>query len=108
MAAYYGSDSVLTHATSLCPYGQQDDPDSQAQSSTIYNLPTDSEEEAEVDELESDTDSEQGAGASSAQKKAGKRLGERVPGTTLLPISKVENIVQADGMFASLRRNGYC
>lgn len=102
MAAYYASDSVLTHATSLYPYGQLDDPDSQAQTSTIYNLPTDSEGEAEVDELESDTGSEQGAGASAAQKKAGKRMGERVPGTTLLPISKIENIVQADGVFPPL------
>ncbi|KAG6376980.1 hypothetical protein JVT61DRAFT_1021 [Boletus reticuloceps] len=102
MAAYFASDSVLTHATSLYPYGQHDDPDNQAQSSTVYNLPTDSEGEAEVDELESDTGSEQGAGASAAQKKAGKRMGERVPGTTLLPISRVENIVQADGITTNL------
>ncbi|KAG8214490.1 hypothetical protein J3R82DRAFT_9545 [Butyriboletus roseoflavus] len=102
MAAYYASDSVLTHATSLYPYGQHDDPDSQAQGSSIYNLPTDSEGEAEVDELESDTESEQGAGTSATQKKAGKRMGERVPGTTLLPISRVENIVQADGITTNL------
>lgn len=101
MAAYYASDAVLTHVTSLHPYGQHDDPDSQPQSSTIYNLPTDSEGEAEVDELESDTDSEQGASGSANEKKAGKRMGERVPGTTLLPISRVENIVQADGVFPS-------
>jgi hypothetical protein len=99
MAAFYASDSVLTHATSLYPYDQHDDPDSQAQSSTIYNLPTDSEGEAEVDELESDTESEQEGGASPTQKNGGKRMGERVPGATLFPISRVENIVQADGMF---------
>jgi len=56
----------------------------------------------EVDELESDTESDQGAGASPSQKKAGKRMGERVPGTTLLPISRVENIVQADGITTNL------
>lgn len=107
MAAYYASDAVLTHATSLHPYDQHDDPD-QPQSSTIYNLPTDSEGEAEVDELESDTESEQGASGSATQKKAGKRMGERVPGTTLLPVSKVENIVQADGVFPSPFGNGWC
>jgi len=108
MAAYYANDSVLTHATSLYPYGQHDEPDSQAQSSTIYNLPTDSEGEAEVDELESDTDSEQGTSASATQKKEGKRTGERVLGTTLLPISRVENIVQADGTSRLPLRNRCC
>lgn len=108
MAAYYANDSVLTHATSLYPYGQHDEPDSQAQSSTIYNLPTDSEGEAEVDELESDSESEQGTSASATQKKEGKRMGERVLGTTLLPISRVENIIQADGMSRLPLRNGCC
>ncbi|KAF8555240.1 hypothetical protein OG21DRAFT_1393115, partial [Imleria badia] len=40
--------------------------------------------------------------ASAAEKKAGKRMGERVPGATLLPISRVENIVQADGITTNL------
>ncbi|KIK99640.1 hypothetical protein PAXRUDRAFT_30397 [Paxillus rubicundulus Ve08.2h10] len=81
-----------------------DDPSSQFQGSSIYNLPTDSEGEAEVDELESDTEDEPGASASAtaSQKKAGKRVGERVPGSTLLPISRVENIIQADGITSNL------
>ena len=108
MAAYYADDSVLTHVTSLHPYGQHDDSDRQPQSSTIYNLPTDSEGEAEVDELESDTGSEQGASETASQNRAGKRMGERVPGRTLLPISRVENIVQADGVFLSPVENGWC
>ncbi|KAF9242602.1 hypothetical protein BU15DRAFT_60322 [Melanogaster broomeanus] len=93
----------LPITTSLQPYGHQDDPNIQPQSSSIYNLPTDSEGEAEVDELESDTEDEHGASASAAaQKKAGKRAGERAPGTTLFPISKVESIVQADGITSNL------
>ncbi|KAF9220944.1 hypothetical protein BS17DRAFT_292248 [Gyrodon lividus] len=105
MAAYYhdANPSVLAHSTSLQPYGHHNDLNSQLQSSSIYNLPTDSEGEAEVDELESDTEDEHGASASTAgQKKAGKRVGERVPGTPLLPISRVENIVQADGITSNI------
>jgi hypothetical protein len=108
MAAYYANPSVLAHTTSLQPYMLPDDPNGQFQGSSIYNLPTDSEGEAEVDELESDTDDEPGASASTTagQKKSGKRVGERVPGTALLPISRVENIIQADGTFLRRLRDG--
>ncbi|KIJ64437.1 hypothetical protein HYDPIDRAFT_28381 [Hydnomerulius pinastri MD-312] len=103
MAAYYANPSVLSHTTSLQPYGHHNETNGQNQSSSIYNLPTDSEGEAEVDELESDTEDEHGASASTTgQKKGGKRAGERAPGTTLLPMARVENIIQADGITSSL------
>lgn len=98
MAAYYANPSVLAHTTSLQPYGQSGESHGQNQSSSIYNLPTDSEGEAEVDELESDTDEEHGVSASTTgPKKGGKKQGERTPGSTLLPASRIENIIQADG-----------
>ncbi|KAH7885385.1 hypothetical protein F5I97DRAFT_1937606 [Phlebopus sp. FC_14] len=103
MAAYYANPSVLAHTNSLQPYGHLGEQDDQNQSTSIYNLPTDSEGEAEVDELESDSEDEHGAGASTnGQKKGGRRVGERAPGTTLLPASRIEGIIHADGVTGSL------
>ncbi|KAG2151412.1 hypothetical protein DEU56DRAFT_727829 [Suillus clintonianus] len=100
MAAYYAtpSSSVVAHTSALQPYGQYSEEGGPNPNVSVYDLPTDSENEAEVDELESDTDPEDelAASASANQKKSGRRLGERTPGTTLLPASKVENIVQPD------------
>ncbi|KAG1742371.1 uncharacterized protein EDB91DRAFT_1128874 [Suillus paluster] len=100
MAAYYAtpSSSVVAHTSALQPYGQYSEQGGPNTSVNVYDLPTDSENEAEVDELESDTDPEDelAASASANQKKSGRRLGERAPGTTLLPASKVENMVQPD------------
>ncbi|KAG1748615.1 hypothetical protein EDB19DRAFT_213797 [Suillus lakei] len=100
MAAYYAtpSSSVVAHTSALQPYGQYPELSGPNPNVSVYDLPTDSENEAEVDELESDTDPEDelAASASANQKKSGRRLGERAPGTTLLPPSKVENIVQPD------------
>ena len=98
MAAYYvtPSSSVVAHTSALQPYGQYSELG--RPNVSVYDLPTDSENEAEVDELESDTDPEDelAASASANHKKSGRRLGERAPGTTLLPAAKVENMVQAD------------
>ncbi|KAG0703802.1 hypothetical protein DFH29DRAFT_915184 [Suillus ampliporus] len=100
MAAYYAtpSSSAVAHTSALQPYGQYSELGGPNPSVNVYELPTDSENEAEVDELESDTDPEDelAACASANQKKSGRRLGERAPGTTLLPASKVENMVQPD------------
>lgn len=100
MAAYYAtpSSSIVAHTSALQPYGQCSELSVPNPNVSVYDLPTDSENEAEVDELESDTDPEDelAASASANQKKSGRRLGERVPGTTLLPPSRVENIVQPD------------
>ncbi|KAG1818437.1 uncharacterized protein BJ212DRAFT_1268954 [Suillus subaureus] len=89
---------MVAHTSALQPYGQCSELSGPNPNVSVYDLPTDSENEAEVDELESDTDPEDelAASASAHQKKSGRRLGERVPGTTLLPPSKVENIVQPD------------
>lgn len=98
MAAFYTDSTALAHTTSLQPYGRFSDPNDPDQSSGIYNLPTDSEGDAEIDELESDTEDDQTASTSTAgQKKGGRKLGERVPGTSLLPASRIESMIQADG-----------
>lgn len=102
MAAYYADSTILSHATSLQPYGRFSDPDDPDQSSGIYNLPTDSEGDAEIDELESDTEEDQVASTSSAgEKKGGRKLGERIPGTSLLPAPRIESMIHADGTTVS-------
>jgi hypothetical protein len=102
MAAYYASPSAsaVAHTSALQPYGQYPHLSDPNQSVSVYDLPTDSENEAEVDELESDTDPEDelATSASANHKKSGRRLGERAPGTTLLPASRVESMVQADSV----------
>ncbi|OAX44308.1 hypothetical protein K503DRAFT_706615 [Rhizopogon vinicolor AM-OR11-026] len=104
MAAYYAtpSSSVVAHTSALQPYGQYPELGDPNQSVSVYDLPTDSENEAEVDELESDTDPEDelATSASANHKKSGRRLGERAPGTTLLPAARVESMVQADTSIA--------
>lgn len=104
MAAYYADSSILAHTASLQPYGRFSDPNEPNTSMSVYDLPTDSEGDVEIDELVSDTeDDEQLASASAAgQKKGGRKLGERAPGTTLLPASRVENMIHADGVTGNL------
>lgn len=59
---------------------------------------SDVEAELEVDQLDSDTDpEEQAATSKAASKNGGTRPGERVPGHTLLPAVRLENMIQADG-----------
>lgn len=59
---------------------------------------SDVEAELEVDQLDSDTDPEEQAATSKAASKNGAaRPGERVPGHTLLPAVRLENMIQADG-----------
>lgn len=72
------------------------------QSSIIANetaLDSDVEEEFdELDESDSGID-EHGASTSTRQKGVGPTGGERIPGHSLLPSVKLENIIQADGTF---------
>ena len=60
---------------------------------------SDVEAELEVDQLDSDTEpEEQVSSAKPTKSKNGTgRPGERLPGHTLLPATKLENIIQADG-----------
>jgi len=59
---------------------------------------SDVEAELEVDQLDSDTDPEEQAATTKAVSKNGAtRPGERVPGHTLLPAVRLENMIQADG-----------
>jgi len=59
---------------------------------------SDVEAELEVDQLDSDTDpEEQAATTKAASKNGGTRPGERVPGHSLLPAVRLENMIQADG-----------
>ncbi|KAI6044785.1 hypothetical protein EDC04DRAFT_3137558 [Pisolithus marmoratus] len=98
MAAYYADSSVLARTASLQPYGRFGDLNEPNQGMSAYDLPTDSEGDVEIDELVSDTEDEQLTSASVAgQKKGGRKLGERMPGTTLLPASRVENMIHSDG-----------
>lgn len=57
---------------------------------------SDVEAELEVDQLDSDTDAETEANASKKKSPSG----ERIPGSSLLPAMRLENIIQADGMSA--------
>lgn len=103
MAAYYADSSTLARTASLQPYGRFGDPNEPNPSMSAYDLPTDSDGDAEIDELVSDTEDEQLASASTAgQKKGGRKSGERVPGTTLLPASRIENMIHADGVTGNL------
>jgi hypothetical protein len=58
---------------------------------------SDVEAEIEVDQLDSDSDPEVDTTKPSTTKN-GSRPGVRVPGHTLLPAVRLENIIQADGM----------
>jgi hypothetical protein len=60
-------------------------------------------EEEEVDQLDSDFDDEipVGGASSSKTKRARRRSGERLPGQTLLPSSKLESIMHSDGMWSA-------
>lgn len=61
---------------------------------------SDVEADLEVDQLDSDSeeaDAAAGPGKASGAKSGGPRPGERVPGHTLLPASRIENMIQTDG-----------
>jgi hypothetical protein len=55
----------------------------------------------EVDQLDSDldSDSEPDAASESMQKSGSGRGGERIPGHSVLPALRLENIIKADGMW---------
>lgn len=56
------------------------------------------EAEDEVDQLDTDSDTEELGGPGSSSKKGGSGpSGERIPGRSLLPATRLENIIQADG-----------
>jgi len=66
---------------------------------------SDIEAELEVDQLDSDTDPEEQVAITKATSKNGAtRPGERVPGHTLLPAVRLENMIQADGAVILLQR----
>jgi hypothetical protein len=54
-------------------------------------------EEEDVDELDSDSDVDDDQDASSAKKGSSKKDGKRIPGQSLLPATRLESIIQADG-----------
>lgn len=60
---------------------------------------TDVEAELEVDQLDSDTDPDEPADSTKSRKtkNGSHRPGERIPGHTLLPAVKLENMIQAEG-----------
>jgi len=63
---------------------------------------SDVEADLEVDQLDSDTDPEEQVDTAKASKakNGSTRPGERVPGHTLLPAVRIENMLQADGRHA--------
>lgn len=65
---------------------------------------SDVEAELEVDQLDSDSEpEEQVSSAKPAKTKNGTgKPGERLPGHTLLPATRLENIIQADGELSPL------
>ncbi|KAF8195362.1 hypothetical protein BJ912DRAFT_1056618 [Pholiota molesta] len=64
---------------------------------------SDVEAELEVDQLDSDTDPEVDTAKPTAPKNGNAiRPGERIPGHTLLPGVRLENIIQADGVTGNL------
>ncbi|PPQ89665.1 hypothetical protein CVT25_013852 [Psilocybe cyanescens] len=65
---------------------------------------TDVEAELEVDQLDSDTDPDEPADTAKTHKakNGSQRPGERIPGHTLLPAVKLENMIQADGVTGNL------
>jgi hypothetical protein len=66
---------------------------------------SDVEAELEVDQLDSDTDPEVDTAKPTAPKNGNAiRPGERIPGHTLLPGVRLENIIQADGAHAGFHR----
>ncbi|KAF9464174.1 hypothetical protein BDZ94DRAFT_523242 [Collybia nuda] len=68
---------------------------------TIHEIYSDVEEE--FDELDSDSEiDEQGASTSTRKNGVGPTGGERIPGHSLLPALRLENIIQADGVTGAL------
>ena len=62
---------------------------------------SDVEADLEVDQLDSDTDAETEANASKKKSPSG----ERIPGSSLLPAMRLENIIQAEGMSICLAKH---
>jgi hypothetical protein len=60
-------------------------------------------EEEDVDQLDSDSDVDDDQDASSAKKGSSKKEGKRIPGHTLLPASRLDSIIQADGAWKEER-----
>jgi hypothetical protein len=61
------------------------------------DIPMDFYEEEDVDQLDSDSEADDDLDASSAKKGSSKKEGKRIPGQTLLPATRLESIIQADG-----------
>ena len=63
---------------------------------------SDIEAELEVDQLDSDSDNDDAVdptNANNVSKNGTGRAGERVPGHTLLSAVRIENMIQADGLY---------
>lgn len=62
---------------------------------------SDIEAELEVDQLDSDSDNDDALDPTNANisKNGTGRAGERVPGHTLLSAVRIENMIQADGLY---------
>ncbi|KAJ3513036.1 hypothetical protein NLJ89_g3174 [Agrocybe chaxingu] len=71
--------------------------------SVAHPYESDVEADLEVDQLDSDTDPEdqRDPAKASATKVTSTRPGERVPGHTLLPAVRIENMIQADGAISA-------
>ena len=68
---------------------------------------SDVEAELEVDQLDSDSDSNDAAKFNNASKNGTGRVGERVPGHTLLSGVRIDNMIQADGLCISSSRQNH-
>ncbi|KAH7909026.1 hypothetical protein BJ138DRAFT_1090217 [Hygrophoropsis aurantiaca] len=100
MAAYYSDPLVPPHSSPSLSYNGQSVQNHD--NTTVYALPTDSENEIEVDELDSDSEPGDGGGANAStagQKRNGKKLGERVPGSSLISASRIKDIVETENAF---------
>lgn len=68
------------------------------QTDQLLEYESDVEADLEVDQLDSDTDAETDANASKKKSPSG----ERIPGSSLLPAMRLENIIQAEGVTGNL------
>ncbi|EIW80965.1 hypothetical protein CONPUDRAFT_137091 [Coniophora puteana RWD-64-598 SS2] len=102
MASFYSDNSSVPPSS---VHHSAMDVDQTADQSNLHDLPADFEDEAEVDELDSDsTEAEEDTAQAEqpGQKKTGKKVYSRAPGSTTLPVSRLENILQADGVTGAL------
>jgi len=71
---------------------------------TINAFSQSGDDEEEIDQLDSDSDQDEQIPVSSSTKKSRRRSGERLPGQPLLPASKLNEILKADGTVTVTRK----